>query len=163
MPSDVSNSDDIIDSRDVIARIEGLEYERSDLADELDIAQDEYDNAKVSADRDGVDFADREDLQQQIGDARKALEQWDTDNAAELKALKDLQDQAEGYSDWRHGAALIRDSHFKDYARDLAEDTGAINSDVSWPYTCIDWEQAADELQTDYTSVEFDGVTYWIR
>ena len=27
----------------------------------------------------------------------------------------------------------------------------------------IDWAQAAHELQMDYTSVDFDGVTYWIR
>ena len=29
--------------------------------------------------------------------------------------------------------------------------------------TCIDWAQAARELRMDYTSVDFDGVTYWIR
>jgi hypothetical protein len=26
----------------------------------------------------------------------------------------------------------------------------------------IDWD-AANALKTDYTSVEFDGVTYWLR
>jgi hypothetical protein len=28
---------------------------------------------------------------------------------------------------------------------------------------CIDWNEAASELQMDYTAVEFDGVTYWVR
>jgi hypothetical protein len=27
----------------------------------------------------------------------------------------------------------------------------------------IDWEQAAYELKQDYTEVNFDGVSYWIR
>ena len=36
-------------------------------------------------------------------------------------------------------------------------------SESLWPYSCIDWEQAAEELQQDYMSVEFDGVTYWMR
>lgn len=27
----------------------------------------------------------------------------------------------------------------------------------------VDWERAARELQMDYTPVEFDGVTYWVR
>ena len=26
-----------------------------------------------------------------------------------------------------------------------------------------DWERATRELQMDYTEVDFDGVTYWIR
>jgi hypothetical protein len=29
--------------------------------------------------------------------------------------------------------------------------------------SCIDWDQAARELQVDYFDVDFDGVTYWIR
>jgi hypothetical protein len=58
---------------------------------------------------------------------------------------------------------LIRDSYFKEYAQDLAEDIGAIQPDLSWPYNCIDWDQAADELQSDYTSIDIGGVTYWGR
>ena len=47
---------------------------------------------------------------------------------------------------------LIRDSYSEDYAQELAEDNGAISSsDASWPNTCVDWKQAARELQMDYT------------
>jgi hypothetical protein len=114
---EITNAEDIIDSRDVIARIEYLESE-----DELD--------------------------------------GWDQD---ELNALKELQLEAEQYSpDWVYGSTLIRDSYFKDYAQELAEDIGSIDRE-GWPYTCIDWEQAADELKQDYTQVDFDGVSYWIR
>jgi len=28
---------------------------------------------------------------------------------------------------------------------------------------CIDWKAAARDLQVDYTEVDFDGVSYWIR
>ena len=112
----ISNSDDLIDSRDVIARI-----------DELEGAEDE-------------------------------------DEQAELTALEALRDEAEGYAaDWRYGETLIRDSYFEDYARQLAEDIGALDKCDTWPATCIDWKQAANELKQDYTSVEFDGVTYWAR
>lgn len=129
IPQEITNSDDIIDSRDVIARIEHLETEKE-----------------------------------------TALEPggsgcWSDGDEAELVALKALADEASSYaSDWEHGEALIRDSYFKTYAMELADDIGALKMDnVSWPYTCIDWDQAARELQMDYTSVEFDGVTYWTR
>ena len=49
------------------------------------------------------------------------------------------------------------------YARQLAEDIGAVNPDALWPYNYIDWEAAADDLKQDYASIEFDGVTYWMR
>jgi len=137
MATEFDKYSDVIDSRDVIARIEELEAERAALIDEIDDA--------------GTD---------------DAVVEWDnSDEAAELRALKALADEASGYSsDWAHGETLIRDSYFVDYAQELADETNPLPSNaMGWPYTCIDWGQAARELQQDYTSVEFDGVTYWIR
>ena len=39
----------------------------------------------------------------------------------------------------------------EDFARETAEQLGYINDKVSWPYTFIDWEQAAKELMYDYS------------
>jgi hypothetical protein len=117
MAQEVDNTQDILDSRDVIARIEELEED-----------EEKTDNEKE-----------------------------------ELKILKELAEEASGSPDWPYGETLIRDSYFTEYAQDLAEDIGAINSESNWPNNCIDWEQAARELQMDYMSVDFDGVEYWIR
>lgn len=121
MSTEPSNSDDLIDSRDVIETIKALEELREEYGD------DEID----------VDY---------------------------LEALKALQAEAEPYAaDWQFGETLIRDSYFKTYAQELAEDIGAIGRDLQWPLYHIDWEAAAETLQMDYTSVSFDGVDYWIR
>jgi antirestriction protein len=88
----------------------------------------------------------------------------DDDETEELGLLRSLAVEGEGASeDWPHGAALIRDSYFEEYARDLADDIGAVNADATWPNTHIDWPAAARDLQTDYTSVTYDAVTYWTR
>lgn len=122
--TDVSNREDILDSRDVIERIQELAYEIMDAEAGEDV----------------------DDLQDELG------------------GLSALQGEAEGYSgDWRHGATLIRDSYFVDYAQELAYDIGAVSTAASWPNDCIDWERAARELQADYTAVDFDGITYWVR
>lgn len=82
----------------------------------------------------------------------------------ELAALKALADAASDYAeDWENGTTLIRDSYFTTYAQQYAEDIGAISDEMSWPATCIDWEQAADELKCDYTCIDYDGVSYWVR
>jgi len=39
----------------------------------------------------------------------------------------------------------------EDFAREMADNTGAIDNNASWPNNCIDWEQASSELMHDYT------------
>jgi len=88
----------------------------------------------------------------------------DDDEEAEYTALKTLCEDAAGYSeDWQYGATLIRDTYFVEYAQECAEDMGLIDNNAKWPATCINWEQAARELQMHYTNVEFGDVTYWVR
>jgi hypothetical protein len=133
--TEITNNEDVIDSRDVIARIEYLENELM---------------------REDGSIPTPETATEEEVDRGEEIE--------ELAALKSLADEASGYaSDWQYGEALIRDSYFEDYARELAEDIGAIPDDAKWPCTCIDWQQAADELRMDYTAIDFAGVTYWTR
>lgn len=39
----------------------------------------------------------------------------------------------------------------EDFAYETAMSLGAIDKHANWPYTCIDWEQAARELMMDYS------------
>lgn len=160
--SEVDNSEDILDSRDVEARIDELEGERGALVDELDEAEETLQDL-VNSDEDNAQ--EEAALAGVISLKRNALSRWDqTDEAIELAALKAFRDELEPYcADWHSGETLIRDSYFKDYAQELAEDIGAINRDAKWPNNCIDWDQAARELQMDYTDGDFEGVTYWAR
>jgi len=140
MTNTISNLDDTIDVRDIIARVEELREERDDLQTALDGGSQEDVNA---------------------------LAEWETDNAEELAELESLMDDLNGMGgdeqwegDW-YPVTLIRDSYFQDYAQELAEECSMIDTKAKWPMTCIDWEQAARELQYDYSSVEVNGVTYW--
>ena len=82
----------------------------------------------------------------------------------ELNSLIKLAEEGEQNTEgWKYGATLIRYSYFENYARDLAEDIGAIQSDQQWPCMYIDWERATDALCEDYTKIDFDGVTYLAR
>lgn len=92
-------------------------------------------------------------------------ERWDIEEE-ELTALRHLAEQIESV----HGPVnrvdnyvIIHDSHFKEYAREYAEETGVIDPGAVWPACHIDWDAAADELRSDHTEITFDGVTYWLR
>ncbi|MDH3629311.1 MAG: hypothetical protein OES25_16870 [Acidobacteriota bacterium] len=109
------------------------------------------------------DIIDSRDIIERI-DELEADEDRDEDESEELRMLKELQSECEGYAaDWHHGEALIRYSYFTEYAQELAEDCGMLTNCTDWPARCIDWEQAANELKVDYTEVDYDGVSYFIR
>lgn len=124
MALNVDNSQDILDSREIIARIEELEAQKAE-------SEESYD---------WDDYADQD----------------------ELDALYALAEEADSAEDWEYGATLIRDSYFQDYAEQLAEDIGYLDGDKIM-YNFINWERWAEYIQSDYFSVDFDGVTYWVR
>jgi len=133
---EISEGDSIIDSRDVIKRIEELEDERA-----------------ASTSTEGTP----EEIEH-------SLTEWDEgEEGEELARLNKLADQGEGSPDWPYGEALISDDYFEEYAQELAEDIGAIAKDAPWPASYIDWKAAAEALQQDYMSVEYGDTTYWIR
>ncbi|MHA6903293.1 hypothetical protein ACJBUE_20760 (plasmid) [Ralstonia syzygii subsp. celebesensis] len=140
----IDNTENVIDSRDVIARIEELE---------------------------DVETALRDDAENTPGDGSEtaAYNAWKNgDEGRELAALKALADECEGYGDWGHGEALIHEDHFVEYIKELIDDCYTLPKELTsgdWPYRhiTIDYEAAAEEAKVDYTEVDFDGQTYFLR
>lgn len=135
--TEIRNTDDLIDLRDVIARVEELR----EVREASEIPASEYGGPNDDWQ------SEREELAQ--------LEAF-------LEECKGNGGDEQWLGDW-YPVTAIRDSYFRDYAEDLADDIGAINKDAGWPNSYIDWDAAADALKQDYTSVEFDGTTYWVR
>ena len=107
------------------------------------------------------DVIDRmEELQDEINELWEKSEEADPKVIEEFKELEGFAKYASEVDDWEHEAYFIRDSNFTDYTRELAEDCYEISSE--WPFRCIDWQQASEELKCDYTAYEFGGVIYWI-
>ena len=202
-----TNTDDIIDVRDIIARVEELREQRTErwvagwnmpgyMPDSEPAEFDKVEDAKqyiietVKRAEDETDdeteaeilcgFA--EDVNLETADEFNAqclqYVYWvredgvmglDDAESEELQTLENLLKELKGYGgdeqwggDW-YPATLIRYSHFEDYAQELAEECGLVDVDAKWPNNCIDWGKAACELQGDYSSVDYDGVTYWFR
>lgn len=167
MNRDISNSADIIDSRNLVERVEELERTLAGvdchecggagvLGDGKDAPGCAHCNECGCVDMGAMTAAERE--------AHVEYQEW-TDEHEELLRLRALVEELNSASSDSadDGITMIRDSYFEQYARDLADDIGAVSSDASWPNTCIDWEKAASELQVDYSTVDYDGVTYWVR
>lgn len=157
MADEITGTEKILDSRDVIARIEELEAERATLAEAVEEAEE------ALADAEGDEG---ESYQDDLETAQSALEEWDAgEEAAELKELQSLADDLSGYGDWSHGDTIIREDHFQEYAEELAEDCCGMSKKLvgRWPYCHIDWEAAADALKADYTEGTAFGHNWLMR
>jgi hypothetical protein len=77
--------------------------------------------------------------------------------------LDEVKNLSNEISEFEDGNMLVLEDSFEDYARQLAEDIGAITGSESWPCNCIDWERAANELRHDYSGVAFMGNDYLVR
>ena len=130
---EVLPGDNVIDSRDVIERIDELIAERDDFAD------DPMNHGK-----------DWEIECLNEADELESLEDLATQAAGYAP-------------DWQYGALLINEDYFEEYARELAYDIGAVDPDAVWPQNCIDWELAATQLKQDYTRIEWEDELYWVR
>jgi len=146
-------NDDVIDVRDVIERYEELETDLLACFNEQQTIEGdntETDNPEDSAFQEWLKVTLHEDSAEFL---------------LIYQTLKDLESNG-GDEQWRgewYPVTLIRDSHFEEYARDLAEDCGMVSKNQGWPNYCIDWEYAARELQYDYSATYINGVTYWFR
>lgn len=161
MTTVISNMDDTIDSRDVIERIAELEDERDDLDTEHSEANDALEAAEANPaqlEESGQTLTELRDI---TAHAREALDNWNnSEEAAELAALLALQEEAAGSCpDWTYGAQLIRDSYFEQAMDELIADCYTLPEIPSFMTITLDYQA----LQQDYTAVEFDGVTYWVR
>ncbi len=131
---------DLLDSRDLAARLEAL-------ADERDRLEEAVSEAEADNDKDAMIEAD--------GELEAFLDNYE-DELAELEEMKTY------VSDWSHGAALIHERHFTDYCRELVDDIGDLPRALPH-YIVIDWEATADNLRADYTEFTYAGHTYLVR
>jgi len=83
----------------------------------------------------------------------------------ELATLTELAEQGDNYApDWSYGETLIHEDHFTKYSKQLCEDTEVLDRDTpTFIWANIDWDGVAEDLKMDYTAIDWDGATYYIR
>ena len=137
-----------LDTRDLQEQIDNLESEIEDLNEDLEDLDKDLGMC-------GSDFELRT-TQDEIEKGKEQLQ----DLRDELQPLLDL--KYEGIPDWNYGATLIPESDWEEYVEDLLKDCGYISNDVPW-WIVIDWAATADNVAADYSTVDYDGDTYYYR
>lgn len=132
---------DYIDTRDLNTRLEELEdmiSQMEDIKDELVVS---------------VDNGDIESLKE---DYRSIQNEFDEDEHATLCEMRDE------IPEWRDGNTLIPDDQWVDYVIDMLKDCGDLPQDIPW-YIEIDEQKTADNIQIDYSYIDYNNEIYWFR
>lgn len=119
----------------------------------------------------GADIIDLRDVIARVEELRELEtdeESRTIEENAELEALENLLSDLCGYGgdeqwegDW-YPVTLIARSYFVDYCEELVKDIGDLPRNIP-SYLAIDWQATADNLEQDYSSVDFDGDEYLYR
>ena len=137
----IDHTSDVLDSRDVIARIDELET----LRDEWEAyAEESRTLQKTGGDVDAL--------------ALDAPAQPDPEELEELETLLELQNDC-NYGDWEYGVTLIHESYFESYMDGMVADCYQIPDLPGFMSVVLDY----DALKADYTVVTFRGNDFYIR
>ena len=167
----ISNTDNVIGSRDIIERIEELSGDFQALVDAIEASETDADRETALSELATWLIGHTEivpDLEALDGITFDDVSDWaESDDAHELKALLALADEADCSPDWSYGETLIHEDYFTDYIEELINDCYELpkefnSGDWPWCHMTLDYEAAADEAKQDYIEVTFDGQTYYI-
>ena len=110
-----------------------------------------------------TDNLDTRDLQERLDELEDLAESNEIDkyDIEELFELLELKDELGGYG-WEYGINMIHENNFDDYAEELFDECYAHDVPDNLK-NYIDYEAFAEDLQMDYSEVEYQGETYYWR
>ena len=164
MRNEPKPTDDIIDSRDLLKLLNEKESDAEALFDQwLDEIVEAERESRLERDQ-PFTTEDEEKFREEQIDFDNWVKDSEDSDAEEFRALKAFCKEIDSMSgeSLRDGITIIAEHYFEAYAEELAEDVCDMKNARNWPFNHINWEDAADELKNDYSSVEWDGNEFWI-
>ncbi len=160
-------NEEIINSKDIIARHEELTSESENLQFNIDDLLDEIREIK-GGNISTHDLYRLEKLNELLETAKEELINFDSEHKEELINLEEAIEGGENSPDWIRGESLISEDYFEDYIRDKINETYEMPAEFEsgkwpWCHMMMDWESAAEDAKGDYNEIEISGNTFYIR
>ena len=162
-----------LDSRDIQEEIDNIEDLKNDYESDLESLNDELNDLESEL----YDIENEEDYDdkqndidsklEEIADKEEEIQECEFEYnrySDELEELKVLKDEISNNSDegFEYGIQLIHENDIHDYLRELLLDCGYLPNDFpSWIE--IDWQATCDNMKQDYSELELNGNTFYIR
>jgi len=132
---------DVIDTRDLNDDLEELQNELDrmvELKEELVATEDPDEGMELQEEYDDLFL------------------NWDGDTFAKLIEMRDE------IPEWEDGNVLVADHYWVDYVMEMLADIGDLPAEIP-SYIVIDEKATAENIQVDYSYIEYEGTDYWFR
>jgi len=136
-----NNMYDVIDTRDLNDDLEELQNELDrmvELKEELVATEDPDEGMELQEEYDDLFL------------------NWDGDTFAKLIEMRDE------IPEWEDGNVLVADHYWVDYVMEMLADIGDLPAEIP-SYIVIDEKATAENIQVDYSYIEYEGTDYWFR
>ena len=162
-----------LDSRDIQEEIDNIESLKNDyelglegLNNELDNLNSDLYDIENAEDYDGKQN-DIDDKLEEISNKELEFQECEVEYnrySEELEELESLKSEIENNSEegFEYGIQLIHENNIDDYLHELLIDCDYIPKDMpSWIE--IDWDATYDNMKQDYSELEINGNTFYVR
>lgn len=150
----------ILDVESILVCYDNASADFENAKAELEEAREAHESRDTTEDTDDTLSTSDEVLQkfeENLEEAEEVFNYWNNLREELSERGGDIRHRGEWFP-----RILIEEDHFIEYARDLATELDLLGN-TQWPHNCIDWEEAAKELQSDYACIDIGGCTYWFR
>ena len=162
-----------LDSRDIQEEIDNIERLKNDYESDLESLNDELNDLEselYDIENEGYYEDKQNDIDnklEEISDKESEIQECEfeynrySEELEELKALKEeISDNSD--EDFECGIQLINENDIDDYLHELLEDCGYLPKDLpSWIE--IDWQATICNMKQDYSELELNGNTFYVR
>ena len=110
------------------------------------------------------DVLDSRDLQERI-DYLESFDEEELDDSEkeELESLKELKEESD-FGEWDWGQFFIKRGYWVEYCENMVKDIGDLPRELpSYIQNNIDWDGVADDIEQDYSVVNFGREEYLTR
>ena len=110
------------------------------------------------------DVLDSRDLQERI-DYLESFDEEELDDSEkeELESLKELKEESD-FGEWDWGQFFIKRGYWVKYCENMVKDIGDLPRELpSYIQDNIDWDGVADDIEQDYSVVNFGREEYLTR
>jgi hypothetical protein len=146
-----------LDTRDLEERLRTLEDELEVLEAKVSECHTAREEAEAVNDDEETDAV--QEAADELESAESELTDWRKDNEEELNELRVMRDEI---PEWGYGETLVPETEWIYYVEELCVDCGYISKDFPG-WIEIDWSATADNVAMDYSTVNYQGETYYYR